>query len=197
METVMPYVDMSEVGRLDCAYPLTVAQTIAELEKTIKTPIAFATISHSQITEGRALEENGWKPLRSALNWHNLHIGDHEIRIYMKKFEHNPVTKEQVGVRRYHYKNHLSLAFTCGVGLISNLSEYDGLGITYVQRFLTIMRVSNFHPLNDKQLEEMCKRRFSQIAKTPSATYYANGWPCDNWNKAKELVYWSRIKEKV
>lgn len=191
MGVAFSYSDISEVCQLRYLTP----EILAEYESAVKTPLAFVNFA-DRVGYGNArevtkiLQAAGWEHVTSCLNWHIAHLGDVEMRLWMKKFE-KPIIKRQV-CRQHDFREHLSFASGCGGRIIEpqEIMHEDILATNPKwARFLTLLRVPKEESVDEEWLRAMNYRPLPQFSSSV-AGYWVNGF--ERWSREVELEFWKK-----
>src|SRR5258708_9529968 len=197
MQLVQHYNDLTEINHLRygiksgySASSVDLMDDLEKIEKQIKTRIAFTDVKTSYPETIKMMDKAGWKIARKTLDWHVVHRGDSELRLYYKIFpENNSDPKDKQKREAGTYLCHRSLAGSCSMGLIDNLGADWLKSPGYPERYLTLIRLDRKR--TKKEIAKMRYFRYRLVFKSDVARYFANGWHPDEYmGRDKEHEWW-------
>lgn len=191
MRLVQHYNDLTEINGLrhGISYNYGCSKTLAKIEKDIKTRIAFSDVKKSHVETIKLMNEAGWKIARKTCDWHAVHKGDYELRLYYKIFPENiSDPKDNRKRQQGTYSCHRSLSGSCSMGLIDNLNKDWLKSPVYPTRYLTLIRLDRKR--TKEEIAKMRYFRYELVFKSDVARYFANGWLPDEWPGRDEEHNW-------
>ena len=170
------------------------SETLAKLETQIKTRIAFTDVKSNYPETIKMMDKAGWKVAKRTLDWHKVHKGDHEVRLYYKIFPDNKSDLTDKRTRQTGtYPDHHSLSGSCSMGLIDNLGKDWLQSPGYPERYLTLIRLTRKR--TKQEVAKMKYFRYSLVFESDIARYFANGWKFDDFlGRDEEKDWWKAGK---
>ncbi len=199
MNLVQHYNDLTEINGLRYQPYVapgqerpSLAKALAQCEAQIKTRIAFTDVKTSYPETIRLMDEAGWKIGRKTRDWHRVHGGDRELRLYYKIFpNNNSDLKDERKRVNGTYPDHHSLSGSCSMGLIDNIGRDWLKSPIYPERYLTLIRLDR-----KRTPEEIAKMRYYKyriVFTSDVARYFANGWRPEDY--FEDDIYGTKEKE--
>jgi len=187
LRLVQHYNDLTEVNGLRChgrgpaGEVLDALGSLQLLEKEIKTYIAFTDVKATNYPASKVLmDAAGWTVAKKTLDWHFWHGGDAEVNLYYKLFPNNKSDIKDKRVRAGGiYPDHRSLAGSCSMGLIDNLTKDWLQSPSYPERYLTLIRLDRKR--TQEEVAKMKYFRYTKVFESDVARYFANGWKPEEW----------------
>jgi hypothetical protein len=189
---VQHYNDLTEINNLRSYYGHNSdLEALKEIEKQVKTYVCFSDVKLCYPGTIELMDKAGWKVAKKTCDWHQVHGGDSELRLYYKLFPNN---KSDINDKRTRaggtYPDHRSLAGSCSMGLIDNIGADWLKSPGYPERYLTLVRLTR-----KRTKEEIAKMRYfhyTLVFKSDVARYFANGWHPDKWpGYIQEHSFWN------
>lgn len=204
MQLVQHYNDLTEInglryagqGRYGYDKPnLSLEDALKDLEKQIKTYVAFTDVKTSYPGTIELMDKAGWKIAKKTLDWHDVHCGDSELRMYYKLFPQNKSDIKDEQTRKHStYTCHHSLSGSCSMGLWDKLDKdwiVNMLDRRYPERYLTLIRLDRKR--TKEEIAKMRYYRYKLVFKSDVARYFANGWTPDEWpGRAGDIDFWNK-----
>ena len=193
MQLVQHYNDLTEINGLR-VWNKSFAEDIAELEKQVKTRIAFTDAKDCYETP-KLLTAAGWKIGSQTLDWHDSHRGDYCVKLFYKLFPHNVSDPNDKQTRKSStYTCHHSLHRSCSMGLWDKLDNewiVNKLERTYPERYITLVRLDRKR--TKEEIAKMRYYRYRMVFKSDVARYFINGWRPEEYpGDAGDKAFWGK-----